>query len=352
MNSYGRRWRRHPLTLGVAAAMAVPTVVLVSVSAVAAESESEVALDIAGAAQCELAELPYPDDAVYGFAYAVSPSGEFVAGTFNTEPVETNREAILWRDGEPLSLQMPGFAKAEGVNDSGVVVGYGIDDWEVYPYVEADGEVTQVPGVEFGRAYSVNSDGDVAGQRLDTRLKGEPFVWRPGAEEAETLPLHDDGAHEGSAQDIGDDGTVVGWYEAAEREIRPYAWDADGSGRELPMPADPDPDHPDVYALQVAGDWAVGTNGADALRWDLTGDEAPEVLELDRANDVNGEGHVAGTVGNQAVLLTDDGLVELPSLGTYPRPATASGVSADGQTVSGYVDHPDTAGNVPAVWHC
>lgn len=351
VKSVGAAWRGRSLALG-AAAIVIPTAAAVmAAGVVGAEETTTTETEFAATAQCELEELTFPDDAVFSYTSGISPDGDYVSGYFSVDPVETNREAVVWHDDEAHSLGIPDEATAYAVNDSGLAVGQNITpDWEIQPYVAQDGEATQVPGIRHGSATGVNDGGDVVGERNDNWLESEPFVWRDGADEVEDLPAPD-GAYAAVAADISDDGAIVGWYESEDHEILPYSWDVDGEGRELPLPDGLEPDA-DVRVHQVTGDWAVGRAGDTAVRWNLSTDAAPEELDADSAHGVSADGWVVGNDGNRAVLITDDEVVELPSLGTNPRPARASGISADGTIISGHIDHPDVHEFVPVAWRC
>lgn len=342
------RSKRRAAALAAAGVAAATAVTAVSMSATAQEQATPEGIAVA----CEIETLPLPDEAVLGYAEAISSSGSFVAGLY-TAPVDDDPDDVdlytgLWQDGELDVLEFPdGETRVMAVNDSGVVASYVVvPELDTLPYVHRDGEAVQVPGVDLGSAFDVNNAGDVVGERTDTSLRSEPYLWRADAEEAETLPLPD-GSHGGSALGVDDAGTVVGWYQAADREILPYAWDADGEGRELPADGDVD-----TTASKVAGSWVIGLeDDEDSVRWNLDDDEAPELLDFDAAA-VNSQGWVAGRDGTTAVLLADDERVELPSFGTNPRAARAYGISDDGSVLAGRADDPDRNENVPVLWRC
>lgn len=345
--------KRRTAVLAVAGAATAVAATAMSLTAVADEQAGQSTPDDAAAVECDIEPLAIPDDAVSGTARAVSPDGSHAAGSYSVPSdqghIEVETHAILWQDGEPRELDFPeGDSRALAVNDSGVVAGHLLTpEWDHLPYVHVDGETFQVPGVDFGRSYDVNNAGHVVGERRDTSLRGEPFIWHVDADEAETLPLPD-GAHGGGAEGVDEAGTVVGWHENADRDVVPYAWDADGEGRELASSGDGE-----TRASQVAGNWVLGADDSGDLLWDLDGDDAPGPIELDRAYAVNSQGWVAGADDHRtAVLLTAEERVELPSHGTYPRPARAYGLAADGDLVSGVIDDPDIVGNIPVLWRC
>lgn len=341
MKLTGSRSRRYGLAVGATVAVAAPALVWAAVSV--ADDNTEGAVPTDPTSQCELSVLPHPDGVDSAGAEAISPDGSYVAGWHggNGQP----QQVAVWHDGEHYELGVEADAQAHAVNDSGTVVGF-VDNGDEYThaFVYRDGEVSQVPGLDFGEATGVNSAGDVVGHGFDMEGVGdhEPFVWRADAETAESLPLPND-ADSGHASDIADDGTVVGWYVDAEGVDRAYAWDAQGEGRELAGVGDSESPS---YAQAVAGDWVVGGQGG-AVMWSLDSGEATQIDLLDRAYAVNPDGVVAGNESDSGARYEDGERVAL----SPEHASLALGVSDDG-VVAGSVDDYDGDVKSAVVFDC
>jgi len=317
----------------------------------------------AGAAvTCKMSQLPLPAGMKDAKADAVDPTGRYIVGN---NVVGQDFQPILWTDARAQALPMVGKSvQATAVNASGVVVGLVADAQQEYVFRFENGAYTKLhtpPG--RWTVYpqpAVNAAGDVV-------INVEPFgnsggkgsfavLWKAGSATPIKLPLPA-GAN---AHDITDDGTIVGTIYKDGEATAAYAWDQQGHGRKLQVPAGQT-----AAAYAARGKWATGglwPSMAPALwnletgaltRLGLQGSAAPgrgagKSAALGPGEAVN----AAGWVVTDRVVLRDGADVKLavPS-GQDARPA---GVS-DGGLVVGQALTNGRAEDLnlgPRVWSC
>ena len=139
------------------------------------------------------------DDTPYSFqAKAINARGEVVGGAETIQPMSPT--AFYWRDGRPTRL---GLGSAMGINDNGVVVGYGQAlPLAMRPWVWRGGDL-QFLGEGLGRAYGINNRGDIVGTASYSRV-WKPTIWRGGVRDSIS-------PDSGEATGINERGEIVGW---------------------------------------------------------------------------------------------------------------------------------------------
>lgn len=262
----------------------------------------------------------------------MDPTGRYAVGWYRPNHLSAAEGAdvlVRWDNGVPHPLPVSGLdAYAAGVNSAGVVAGYvGHAQTDQSAWVYADGQVTTLPlpaGYSSAAAIAINGRGEVVGNAYKDSGDLSVVVWSVDGSRAPRL-LEPRGA---SAFDIADDGTVVGILAGP---VRPYAWDPDGVGRVLPVPAGAQ----QAIPATVRGEWAAGgaqerSGAAMALRWNLRTGEVSVVggREPAFASAVNSRGDVAlpsaSDTGGFPQLVRDGVATELPRL--PPRPGESAGL--------------------------
>lgn len=292
-------------------------------------------------------------------ASGADPTGRFIVGRGYPEDGRLEQHVVIWHDGEPTPVAMPGVDQLlEDVNSSGVAVGVSFDPdtWEpLTPWVYRDGGLSALPGVESGSARGINDRGDVAGVRLKQSAYERPVWWPAGAPDAVDLPLPPD-AIDGAAYDIDEDGTIVGQYTDDDRIDHAYVWLPDGSAHRLPIPGGTGPLS---RALTIRNGWITGLaqsgGSAVALRWHLGSGDVREIPRFYLFPEgANAHGWMVGSDSKgTALLLFDDGDLPLPGLSDVNEPSSnvPSSLSDDGRTIAGYST--DADGLLRAVrWRC
>lgn len=154
------------------------------------------------------------------FPTAINDDGTVVGLAFVNDPDVQElgfHIPFIWDDGEgmrPLMAYPPApewrYTSVMDISDTGDVVGTREDDsWHMDL---ASGEITILatpPGYTATQAWAVNDSGVIVGaSRTEADAASAPTVWTPPAYQPVTLdPM---GAQHGSADDIDDDGTIVG----------------------------------------------------------------------------------------------------------------------------------------------
>jgi hypothetical protein len=367
---------------------------------------------------CEVTQLAIPEGESQGIGVtAMDPTGRYFVGQGTHiggvdpdtgEPINEPAVAVFWQDGEPTYIPaLRGIIDAAGVNSHGVVVGVGQpedpigeDAQDHHGWVYADGDMRELPaplGFTVLGVAGINDAGDIAGSVTDFGGESRAVVWRAVSADGaidlpEILPAPEgESAH---PADIAQDGTVVGTLVSDHDDpggpTRPYLWEPDGAGRELPRPSGTT----DGGALAISGEWVIGTAyvpvpGATAapptqavpslgpiapseggpparvqlpVRWNLrTG--AVELVDPGAQPwhqfDIspNGASDSGDTLVNDLsvlLLLRGDQWFTLPFDGLE---ASAYAISPDGRTIAGEVylaplTYEDEAERVPVVWHC
>ncbi|WP_133884132.1 hypothetical protein [Glycomyces sp. NRRL B-16210] len=361
-----RRTARKLLAAGIAAAAAAGTTVVASQFASAEE-------DPATAQTCSREALPIPEGLVSTSVSGMSDDGSVIA--YYALPLDQSWPdglgafPRLYADGEVTDVPMPGdHPRIHDVNSSGTGTGYSTNTLgRDVPYIWSDGTLAELPVAEDGgRALGINEGGDVVGSGASFD-GGIPLLWpADGSGYVElTLP---DGAISGSAQDIGDDGTIVGAVYDENGTTSAYTWHPDGTHAALPVPEGADPAESFSLATDLNGDWASGqyfVPGAGTqplgVRWNLAEGTA-ERTALDLEVSVSADGTVAGYVPGTPTLAAYQAgatVVELP--GVVDPDARVHGdyaqeISADGTLIAGSVyietDEADLPVTNAVVWTC
>ncbi|MEH1122900.1 hypothetical protein [Micromonospora sp. CPCC 206061] len=253
----GRRTRRRRrwLATGTAAvatvAVAVGGVSLVNQPAGTAPGQ-DTATEAAAAApaSCTVAPLRLPAGATEAFVNAGSPDGRYLVGAMTSG--KTAGTPVVWDGAKAMAIPVDGIGEAQGVNDSGVVVGE--SDREgggSFAWAYTGGKVVELPlpdGYTGAEATGINARGQVSG----VLFKGDQLasaVWQQPTATTQVKVLK---APAGGAMAFGisDEGVVVGGKRDGGSA---YAW-VDGKGRDLPSPAGAEGGD----ALGVRGDWVYG----------------------------------------------------------------------------------------------
>ena len=310
-----------------------------------------------GLPACTVKALAVPAGAPHVSATAVDPSGRYVVG-YAAASEETGEQgaALLWDAGTVRNLNVPGFAAAaSAVNSAGTVAGTVTRDHDLVAWVYRDGQVTTLPTLD-GRPSSVsgiNERGDIVGIVYLANDVTTAVLWpadRPGT----VRPLAAPGA--AGAVALAADGTVVGFVAG-----RPYLWQPDGTGRDLPVPAGA----VITRALDVAGDWAIGVaseamgpESQPAVRWNFR-DGRMEKLPPVTPAAVTNDGVVIGTAAlpgpdrphTGAVRVDGNGAIAaLPHVDARRNTGFAIAATPDGRVIVGGESADEST--TPVRWDC
>lgn len=322
-----------------------------------ANASAEATAPTGPAGPCRMTELPVPSGMTDVTAVAVDPTGRYVVGH---SVVGQDFRPVLWTDGQPRALPMPGKSvQPVAANASGVVVGLVEEPRQEYAFRYANGAYTRLltpPGDwHLYPVPAINAAGDIV---INVEPRGNSggkdsivLLWKAGSTTAVKLPLPA-GAN---AFDITDDGTIVGAMYRDGVATGAYVWDQRGNGRKLRVPAG---ETGAAYAAR--GEWATGGlwPSMSAARWNLrTGEVTSPGTKKPAATKSGSEGpgdavNASGwVVARSAVLLPGGATVELAT----PRGQTsrAADVSDTGLVVGQAVTDGRDAQNLgPRMWHC
>ena len=311
---------------------------------------------------CTLERLPVPDNAPMALTAGADPTGQYIVG--RSYPKAGGYQAVIWHDGKATLVMLPGDLEEnlQDVNSTGTAVGWSYQDTGSVPYVYRDGQVSQLPGVKNGSALAINDAGAIVGDDA----AGAALLWPSATAEPTRLPLPA-GASAATANDIDEDGTVVGTIDLK----RPYVWFADGTHRELPLPTINGKKAVSARVFSIRNGWATGVADTDdrakgaknpdaapvgPIRWNVRTGEVRLFDELrGRASTANAQGWLIGMdKQGRAALVTDTSTVPLAGLAA-PEPGGLSDIpttlSDDGRVISGQSD--DATGTIQAVvWRC
>ena len=152
----------------------------------------------------------------FSAGYAINLSGE-VAGFADTS---TGQEASLWNGQNMTGLGVPLDSAANGINDSGQVVG----DWEttsagLQPFLDSNGTITDLPEPRFVAtsnlgcaADAINNNAQIAGtcwgwNRKLALIYADLVLWQNGT----VTDLGTLGGERSTAAAINDNGQIVGY---------------------------------------------------------------------------------------------------------------------------------------------
>lgn len=178
--------------------------------------------------------LPLPTGESLGRANDINASGVAV-GSVDGGSAE---QACIYTEsgGTVISTTAPDgsmMRTAFGINDAGLVVGFGIDPnnaarnvGSIYDSVlDTMSEVGALPGRNGALCFAVGNGGHVVGSSMMNQGSGTPFIWtaREGIQEV-PLPA---GTSQGSARGVNSDGWVVGT--ASNAFAIPFLYDGDST---------------------------------------------------------------------------------------------------------------------------
>jgi len=315
--------------------------------------------------RCRMTELPVPAGMTDASALAVDPTGRYIVGN---DVVKQDFRPILWTDGQPKALPVIGKSvQATAVNAGGVVVGVVEDPKQEYVFRYENGASTRLhtpPGSWHVYPHpAINAAGDIIiNAEPSGNIEGKDSIillWKAGSTTAVRLPV----PTEANAFDITDDGTIVGAMYTDGHAKTPYAWDQQGNGRKLELPAG---QTGSVYAAE--GNWATGGlwPSLKPALWNLqTGElttpatQGPtaatereaKLKEPGPGNAVNASGWIVVGPTLYGSVLRDGAAVELEA--PSGQGGSAHDVSNTGLVVGQAIARGDDGENLgPRLWRC
>lgn len=310
---------------------------------------------------CTVEQLAVPKGKPSALISGSDPTGKYLVG--RSYPKGGGYQAVIWHDGVGTEVPLPGDSEESlrDVNSSGAAVGWSYLGEGAFPFVYRNGKVSQLPGVQPAQAYAINDDGAIAGD------DGVHALLWPSVSTSPTRLSVPAGTETAKAEDIDEDGTVVG---TLDNKV-PYVWLPDGSHHALRLP-DTDGKKFEGRVFHISNGWVIGVvneggdkaasgvnkaqGTAEAVRWSLRTGELQVIGQIDGVPDaVNALGWMTGVDKQGGVkLLADDKVIPLPGLaqmGSDHLADIANAISADGKTVAGQSNDPK--GEIqPVVWHC
>jgi hypothetical protein len=177
-----------------------------------------------------ISQLPLPGGETIGDANGVNASGIAVGSVDGG----SNQQAVIYSGGSATIITQATpdgsfFLTAFGINDSGRIVGQGIDPNNAARNVgivydtgsPAAFEVGALPGANGALTFAVGNGGHVVGSSMMNQGSGMPFIWSD-ANGIVAIPLAT-GTSEGSARAVNTAGWVVG-QDSSAFSI-PFLWD-------------------------------------------------------------------------------------------------------------------------------
>ena len=177
-----------------------------------------------------VSQLPLPGGETLGDANGVNASGVAVGSVDGG----SNQQAVIYNGGSATIITQTTpdgsfFVTAFGINNSGRIVGQGIDPNNAARNVgivydmgnPAAFEVGALPGANGALAFGVGNGGHVVGSSMTDQGSGMPFIWSQ-ATGIVAIPLAT-GTSEGSARGVNSSGWVVG-QDSSAFSI-PFLWD-------------------------------------------------------------------------------------------------------------------------------
>lgn len=298
--------------------------------------------------QCEVETLELPGDLSDVSVVGADPTGRYIVGSGRR--ANESEAHLLWTDGAVQELSGPSYNDdyaiwLEAVNSSGVVVGNTqVGNDSIDPWSYEAGSYTDLRNETAGDwAVDINVDGDVVGFGWNGTTGEIPMVW-PADDYANPQEIPSPAGVVVRA--ISDSGAIIGYEEAGDGQSYPYYWaDATSEGERLELPAGVE----SASALDIAGDWAVGSFDQGGIRWNLR-DGSVEPLP-GKATLVNSAGDAGGVGGK--IYRADGSTVELPLPDGETGSVDVAAVfdrDADSAAAGTFEDE---AGNTrPVVWTC
>ncbi|TDC78768.1 hypothetical protein E1193_20170 [Micromonospora sp. KC606] len=361
-----RRRRRQRLTMSVAGVATLGLGAAIGVAGLPGRpggpapglSQRAGASATAAPVACAVQRLALPKGSTAGEVTAGSPNGRYLAGVVTGK--DNPGKPVFWAGARPVPIPIDGTGEAEGVNDSGVVVGEGqTADRRHYAWAYVDGKVVELPvpnGYTGAEASAINAKGQVAGV-LFAGDRTAAVVWQAPTATARAKVLEAPGG--AMAFGISDSGVVVGGLHDGSAA---YWWDARGLGGKLTSPAGT----VGGSAYGVRGDWAYGllkrdgkpptgdptasapqtTDSRVAVVWDLRNDRAATVDDgRVQAVNINGQVVVDHPHNTASIREVDGTLRALPGLAAEGT-THATTLSDDGTRAGG------GSADIPVSWFC
>jgi hypothetical protein len=197
----------------------------------------------AAAAPCVREVLRLPAGAVSGGVRTTDPTGRYQVGTYRD--ANEGDHTVVWRDGAPAEIVLPGNSGAADVNARGDVIGGtnpGDGQWHDWRRPAGQTDLVNLPapaGTAGADALAINARGQIAGESYEPDGWNRRAVVWSATNVVRTLP-QPAGYNETRVTGIDDDGTVVGtvydWDIPAAniRAARAIAWFPEGTWRLLP----------------------------------------------------------------------------------------------------------------------
>ncbi|MFB6723370.1 hypothetical protein ACFCV3_24530 [Kribbella sp. NPDC056345] len=276
-------------------------------------------------------------------ASGAAPAGRFVVGS--GERSDGLQSVVRWHDGVPKQLGVTGgWARAVDASDDGQI----LITTDAANLRYRDGAAEQLPtpaGYAGARLSAIdNAHGLAVGYATDADGRnGHGVVWS-ATNEPRVLSVPA-GFNHAIANDIDDDGTVVGiiqdwdWENAVVRAQEAVFWRPDGTVGLLPKSGS----YPEAAAIRNG--IAVGTDAGQAVRWDLTAGTPATPIAPGKATALNDRGDVL--IGTNAAITTQ-GLRPLEQ----KDPGGASGIAPATITNTRQLYGTDGFTNQPVRWNC
>jgi len=307
----------------------------------------------AQAAQYRVHELGVLPGDGWGAATRINNLGQ-VLGYSRPYGANDSRGVFLWSKGTGMvDIQVEGkLDKPGGINDSGQVVGTGIDTTaydETATIRNPDGSLSVLPG-PADETYDGGLDINNAGQVVGWSYSGLYYalLWDTNGDII-TLGGGGDPERWCRATDINNAGQVIWTGELSSGPEQAYRWDRVNGSVALALLGGTDSNI--ANAINDSG-WIAGKSGNHAVLWNPTG----SIVDLgtssfqwgNAAYGINNLGQIVGELGGRAVLWNADGSVAA-DLDSFLGGEYGSGASAinDNGWVVGY--RLDEYGNQQAV---
>ena len=257
------------------------------------------------------AELPMPAGETLGDANDVNANG-IAVGSVNSG---TPQKAVIYSGGTATYISQTTangsyFLTAYGINNSGRIVGQGIDPTNaarnvgiVYDIGAASAfEVGALPGANGALAFAIGNGGHVVGSSMMNQGSGMPFIWTQAGGMV-AIPLAA-GTSQGSARGVNTAGKVVG---------------TDSSAFAIPF-------YYDGTATYRLADMIPSGTG-----WDLSTNTSSSAMGISDANVIVGTGVFNGATHAYAMVPVINNI----SIGGKIRAANGQGIRNAAVTISG-----------------
>jgi uncharacterized membrane protein len=333
--------------------MAIATIAAVALATVTAPAAS------AATATCTASYLPMPAGWPDGSVTAADSGGGYAGYSFlYLGHVSWTTHALRWSNGQVTDLgTLAGDGNnvtVTGVNKQGTVVGSAAKK----SFRSRNGKLEALPmpaDVSFARAEGINDNGDIVGDLVTSRPGGDytrvPVLWpADGSAPVKLTGLPTTG--QTSVKAIDQDGTVLIEYYPTSDGVSAtalYLWKA-GIARKLANPADTTT----VRGLALSNGRVVGqtypASGIDGrgVLWDQNGvPSRPPTSEGLSSINRSGQavGYSLGTPGAYGVWQLNTLTATIPSQHRVE-------VSADDGTIGGHSQIGGSGPSVPTVWRC